>query len=476
MKKIKKSTRGLTFSLDDTSLIGKKFSYLIKNAGKEIQIFVIDSGSNTISRKKSGDQYKALVDLRSADVREVVAAADYMGIEELDDRIVIHVFRKLTSAPHTVDPEKLFLIDDVLCEKAAEIIILKGDEFEKERQEFALAHPGAGTTCFLPYYVASLFSGAGLLDKPFHDDPAYNFVYAADFDRNACETYSHNISPVIRCKDIREVTVEEIPDCDLVIGGPCCQAYSNSNRLNIYSAVGEAKRLLIDDYIRLVKGKKPAVFVIENVPQILTFENGLALEKLRNELPEYKLSVSKLRDTEMGGYTKRVRAIIIGSRYEVIRLPEGVIRVAQTVRDALKKVNERWKNYRDYTNPSEHTQLLMSYVPQGGNWQNIPPEVAHFPPTTHSHRYYRLKWDEPSITITNFRKPNVTHPSENRTISVAEAAALMGLEEDFPIYGSSLDSKQQQVANGVTQAMASFIKEHVTKALNRFREMGWMPA
>lgn len=476
MRKIKKSTRGLTFSMDDTSLIGKKFTYLITNAGKSIQIFLMDTGDHTISRKKSGNQFKPLVDIRSAEVREAVASADYMGVEELDDRIVIHVFRKVTSAPHTLDPEKRFLIDDILCEKAAEIFIEKGEAYEREKIRFEERQPDVYQEGFLPYYVASLFSGAGLLDKPFHDDPAYEFVYAADFDKNACETYSHNISPVIRCKDIRDITQEEIPDCDLVIGGPCCQAYSNSNRHNIHSDIGEAKRLLIDDYIRLVKGKKPAVFVIENAPQLLTFENGIALEKIRNELPDYKLSVSKLRDTDLGGFTKRVRAIIIGCRHEVIRLPEGVIRAARTVRDALKKVNSQWRNFNDRTTPSERTKLLMSYVPQGGNWTNIPPEVAYFPPTTHSQRYYRLKWDEPSITITNFRKPNITHPEENRTISVAEAAALMGLEEDFPIYGSSLDSRQQQIANGVTQAMASFIKEHVTNALNKFRRMGWMPA
>jgi DNA (cytosine-5)-methyltransferase 1 len=139
------------------------------------------------------------------------------------------------------------------------------------------------------------------------------------------------------------------------------------------------------------------------------------------------------------------------------------------------KVHDGWHNYEDYTHPGERTRLLMSYVPQGGNWRNIPPEVAYFPPTTHSQKYYRLKWNEPSITITNFRKPNITHPEKDRTITVAEAAALMGLEEDFPIYGKSLDSRQQQVANGVTQSMARFIKEHVTKALEKFRMQGYVP-
>lgn len=464
MRKIKKSTRGLTFSLNrETDLIGKKFKYLISSSGKEIEIFVIDSGDHTISRKKSGESYKPLIDIRSAEVKAIVSAADYMGIEEHGDKIVIHVFKKVEPS-FIRDHNRLYMIDDILCEKTAEIVIEKTTEFEeeKERQQ-------GDPERYLPYYVASLFSGAGLLDKPFRDDPNFEFVFAADFDKNACETYSHNISPVIKCMDVRNI--EGLPDCDLVIGGPCCQAYSNSNRHNLASETAIGKRMLIDDYIRLVKGRKPSVFVIENVPQILTMDNGIALEKLREELSRYKLTISKLRDADLGGYTKRVRAVIIGCLHDYINLPD-VKRIAGTVRDALSKVTEKWKNFRDVTMPSERTKLLMSYVPQGGNWRNIPPDVAYFPEKTHSQRYYRLKWDEPSPTITNFRKPNITHPEENRILTVSEAAALMGLEEDFPIYGNSLDSRQQQVANGVTQAMARLVKETVLHALNRFRGEG----
>ena len=44
---------------------------------------------------------------------------------------------------------------------------------------------------------------------------------------------------------------------------------------------------------------------------------------------------------------------------------------------------------------------------------------------------------------------------------------LMGLDKDFPIYGSSLNSRQQQVGNGVTQAIGRFVKKYVLQALNR---------
>ena len=474
MKKINRSERGLTFSLEDESLIGIRFNYEINLHKRTIRIVPCEDGKHTISRKKSGSKFKALVDIRSSEVKELVSAADYMEIDEQPDRIVVHVYKKVESSNVQIH-DGLYMIDDVLCEKSAEIIIMKDSDYYRFAQSPALGLMPPGLPTVAPYYVASLFSGAGLLDKPFKDDPRCKIVYATDFDSNACKTYAENISKLIVCKDIRDVREDDVPDCDLVIGGPCCQAYSNANRHNIHSKVGEEKRLLLDDYIRIVQAKKPEAFVIENTPQLLTFEDGIALEKLRRDLPEYKLTVTKLKDAELGGYTKRVRAIIIGCIHKAIELPEKVVKIVRTVRDALKKVTPEWHNYNDYTFPSERTKLLMSYVPQGGNWKNIPPEVAYFPPTTHSQRYYRLKWDEPSPTITNFRKPNITHPEENRIITVAEAAALMGLEKDFKVYGSTLDSRQQQVANGVTQSMASFIKEQVLNALDQLRAMGLMP-
>ena len=52
----------------------------------------------------------------------------------------------------------------------------------------------------------------------------------------------------------------------------------------------------------------------------------------------------------------------------------------------------------------------------------------------------------------------------NRILSVSEAAALMGLNKNFKFYGS-LNDKQQQVGNGVTQAIATMIKSLVKNAL-----------
>ena len=76
--------------------------------------------------------------------------------------------------------------------------------------------------------------------------------------------------------------------------------------------------------------------------------------------------------------------------------------------------------------------------------------------------------DKLSPTLTNWRKTVLTHPTENRILTVSEAAAIMGLDKDFPIYGKTLNSRQQQVANGVTFSVGKFVKEAILASLDNF--------
>ena len=65
--------------------------------------------------------------------------------------------------------------------------------------------------------VVSLFSGAGGLDLGFVE-AGHEVVWANDNDRDAVETYRRNIGDHIVLGDIREMSTDDIPDCDIVIG------------------------------------------------------------------------------------------------------------------------------------------------------------------------------------------------------------------------------------------------------------------
>lgn len=485
LKRIKKSTRGLTFSLsNDEIAIGSKYRYVVDKANKAIIITPDHDGNMTVSRKKCGEKFKPLFDIRSKEVRELVEQADYLEVTFEGNKIVVSTFVKVKQAVTAVK-SNIIRLEDVIGKKTGEIVLdiavgcnitdkkLFGRPTLADDDYFAALLrqvPSSYTKheeLKRVYDVVSLFSGAGLLDYSFLD-PRVRFVYGVDFDKDACETYENNIGKHIVCKDIRNVKASEVPNTDIIIGGPCCQGYSNCNRHNLESEISEEKRLLIDDYVRIVKEKQPDVFVIENVPRLLTKEDGLYIDRVINNLMEYTITTTVLVDCEVGGYSTRRRAIVIGSKIGSISLPSLKLQTPKTVRDALEKVDATWFNYDDVTKPSAETMEKMSYVPQGGNWKDIPKEICRLGPNTQSNIYRRLALDKPSPTLTNWRKSNITHPTENRILNVAEAAAIMGLPKEFKVYGASLDAKQQQIGNGVTQAMGRMIKNTILKALDAY--------
>lgn len=503
MKQIKKSNRGLTFSLSDERRIGTKFRYFINKKDNEILIVEDENGTGTVSRKKSGKTFKPLYDIRTKEVRDMVSSADYMEVEDAGEKIIVHVYRKIREIKNAIS-NNVIRIEDLFMSKYGEIVLdgttgcggITQPEFRFGKptlfnedywsylcSQAPISYKKAFTkekkTIEKIYDVVSLFSGGGLLDYSFKD-PKFRFVYGCDFDKDACETYRANIGNHIVCDDIRNIQASDIPNCDLVIGGPCCQGYSNANRIDINEDTAKQKRLLIDDYVRIVKEKQPSIFVIENVPQLLTKENGLYIDKVLNGLSEYKITCTVISDEAVGGYTTRKRAIVIGSKLGEINLPDTTIHTVNTVRDALTKVDSSWFNWNDCTNPGEGTKMLMSYVPEGGNWENIPEEVviqyrsSHKPfkkGVTQSNTYKRLAMDRPGVTVPNWRKCILIHPTENRILNVSEAAALMGLDKNFKVLGSSLDAKQQIIGNGVTQAIGKIIKEHVLNAFERSEKL-----
>lgn len=466
--RIKSSKRGLTFSIRENENIkaGVRYRYFIDAKSNDIIIVPTEDGKYVFSKK--GTEQKPLVDLRNAEIKNTISLARYMEVEVLDDKIIVHVVQKEVNVDGLSDRELVELLDkqeSVTFEISKEDLVNHDSALVDMLSTSGFFSSKASNDISYVFDVASLFSGAGLLDYPFKQDDSFDIRFAIDFDKSACETYRKNIGDHILCMDIRDLETSKVPDIDLIIGGPCCQGYSNANRAG-NDAADQQKRLLIDDYIRVVKDKRPLMFVIENVPQFITKESGRYLEKVLTELSDYNITYSVVNDSEVGGYSKRNRMVLVGSDKSMgkVIIPNIELSRIKTTGDAIKKVDDTWFNYADITKSSAETQRKMAFVRPGHNYKDIP-EMAHL--DRHSNVYRRLAADEPSVTITNWRKVSLMPPVGNRILSVAEAAAIMGLEKEFKFYGS-LDDRQQQVGNGVTQHIARFIKEVVKNALYQY--------
>ena len=357
MRKYKTSKRGLTFSItpDEQYYPGSHYVYEVR---RNCIIIRPSEEGMTVSRKKCGVKEKALFDIRQKDVRRAVSTSDYLEMEVKEDRIVVRCVREIRN--------RIISLEEVMkefCISKATLSIAAGMEGQITFDEY-LASITEDTQLENDlkqvFSVMSLFSGAGMLDWAFYKDPAFEIRFACDYDKGACESYRHNIGDHIFHGDVRTIHGNDDP-YNLIIGGPSCKPFSASNRRKM---AGDHQDVdLVNEYIRITKENRPEVFVIENVPQFITCEHGRYMDRVMNGLGNtYEITSAIVRDTDVGGYTLRKRAILIGSRIGLIRLPDKVIHPIRTVREALEKVNPEWFNYTDQTVSRPETVKNMSYV------------------------------------------------------------------------------------------------------------------
>ena len=111
--------------------------------------------------------------------------------------------------------------------------------------------------------VVDLFCGAGGFSLGFEVLDEFEVIYAVDNDPKPLETYRHNFpdTEVVE-EDVRNV--EEVPDADVVVGGPPCPDFSLANK----NRDPEAGMELVYEFLRLKNTADPDYWIMENVPQV----------------------------------------------------------------------------------------------------------------------------------------------------------------------------------------------------------------
>lgn len=311
--------------------------------------------------------------------------------------------------------------------------------------------------------VIDLFSGCGglsdglrrVLDE--NGDPVFASVMAVECDPHAAETYRLNIGDHVEESKIENVV--DFEECDVLVGGPPCQGFSNLNR----NMVGAERRMLWKEYVRVLRVTEPEWFVMENVPQLLSSPEYEEFYKVAHEKLGYKISALPLNSADFGVPQVRRRAIVIGAKGVLPELPhashgrpgtaaaEGDFLLRWvTVRDAIgdmapEPTGDNWHRKR---NPTELSLRRYRAVPaDGGNrfemqraleaegdGELVPP-CWRKKSTGTTDVFGRMRWDSPAPTIrTEFYKPEkgrYLHPKAHRPITVREAARLMSFDDDF---------------------------------------------
>ncbi len=338
-----------------------------------------------------------------------------------------------------------------------------------------------------------LFSGAGGMSLG-ASQAGVEVAFAVESDPWAAKTFAENHKGTrVHCDDIRTLTKTDLSEFSkrrdelILFGGPPCQGFSWSN-LKTRNLENDSNWLFLE-FVRIIDQVRPAWFVFENVQGIVNTEAGRFLDELKSLLKnKYALSESLLNAKDFGVPQDRTRYFLVGSRDDIpFSFPTAVGRHCPTVDDAIGDLpvlqNGELQCLRPYgtRKPSAYARTLRNrqqschnhlvtrnaryvlnryeHVPQGGNWENIPARLMkNYADRTRCHTgiYHRLRGDQPSVVIGNFRKNMLIHPTQDRGLSVREAARIQSFPDSFRFHGS-IGFQQQQVGNAVPPLLAQAV-------------------
>ena len=113
------------------------------------------------------------------------------------------------------------------------------------------------------------------------------------------------------CNDARNIETERMPDFDLLCAGFPCQAFSIAGRREGFA---DARGTLFFEVARLVADKRPAYFLLENVPGLLSHDKGRTFHTILSTLSElgYHVEWKVLNSKDFGVPQSRKRVYIVG--------------------------------------------------------------------------------------------------------------------------------------------------------------------
>lgn len=215
--------------------------------------------------------------------------------------------------------------------------------------------------------VVSFFSGCGGLDLGF-EQAGFEVIWANDNDPAVFETYLLNHPHTYLCrKDMRELTMEEIPECDGFIGGPPCQSWSEGGK---QQGLDDERGRMFLTYIHFIQAKQPKFFVIENVKGILSDKHFPTFKKMLGQLKDagYVVHYQLMNAAHYYVPQERFRVIVVGVRNDIdvkYQFPKPDTSCFITLRQAIGEITEEPRKYTSESVDMEYEKWLNHDVYMG---------------------------------------------------------------------------------------------------------------
>jgi len=330
--------------------------------------------------------------------------------------------------------------------------------------------------------IVSLFSGCGGLDLGF-EKAGFEIIWSNEFDKSIWDTMALNFphTPLDK-RSIVDIPSKEIPDeCDGIIGGPPCQAWSEAGACR---GIKDHRGQVFFEYIRVLKDKKPLFFLAENVSGILANIHKEAFEKILSEFSSagYNVSYKLLNAANYNVPQDRERVIIVGYHKKMempYEFPEGFKKFI-SLRDAIGDLKE--------------PKPALKYNKTNGDALEIPNHeymIGNFS-TIYMSRNRVRSWDERSFTIQAGGRHAPIHPQapkmkfieQNkrefirgkehlyRRLSVRECARIQTFPDSFVFKYTDVADGYKMVGNAVPVEFAKALAEKIMVDIKRYKGEG----
>lgn len=145
-------------------------------------------------------------------------------------------------------------------------------------------------------------------------------VFTSEWDEECKKTYQANFGEIPH-GDITKIKTKEIDDFDVLLAGFPCQPFSSIGKRQGFMHATQGT--LFYDILRILKEKrgreKPKAFLLENVPGLMTHDNGNTFKTIINSLDEvgYYVFHQVLDGANFGVPQHRKRIYMVGFRKDL---------------------------------------------------------------------------------------------------------------------------------------------------------------
>lgn len=307
--------------------------------------------------------------------------------------------------------------------------------------------------------VISLFAGCGGSSLGY-SIAGYRELLAVEWDDNAVETFKLNFEGVpVYHGDIAKLSADEcmrlagvgVGELDVLDGSPPCQGFSTAGK----RIMDDPRNQLFREYVRLLRGLKPKVFVMENVSGMVKGKMKLIFADILRELKAsgYKVSARLMNAMYFNVPQSRQRMIFIGVR-EDLQIEASHPKAESELISAINAIDAAVID--DIGKPKGLLACKMKDVLPGSNLGKTTKGGSLF-------SFIRCPIDKPAMTLQksiSFGGVSMWHPVENRNMSRGELKRIASYPDTYVFTGDYKDAVNR-IGNSVPPLFMRAIAAHI---------------